>query len=89
MPYLSLKNLAIDMVVRVVLPSLNSSTINMRWKPKELITRGSDLDTVTVTERDREINYITSVKSSGERDFLIVGSITFLIHICRIELIHP
>ena len=89
MPYLSLKNLAINMVVRVVLPSLNSSTINMRWKPKELITRESDLDTVTVTERDREINYITSVKSSGEKGFLIAGLITFLIHICRIELIHP
>ena len=89
MPYLSLKNLAIDMVVRVVLPSLNSSTINMRRKPKELITRGSDLDTVTVTERDREINYITSVKSSGKKGFLIAGLITFLIHICRIELIHP
>lgn len=89
MPYLSLKNLAINMVVRVVLPSLNSSTINMRWKPKKLITRGSDLDTVTVTERDREINYITSVKSSGEKGFLIAGLITFLIHICRIELIHP
>jgi hypothetical protein len=44
------------MVVRAVLPSLNSSTIDVRRKPKVFISRWADLDTVTVTERDREIN---------------------------------
>jgi hypothetical protein len=54
--YLSLEDLAVDMVVRVVFPSLNTSTINVRWKPKVFITRWTDLDTVTIGERDREIN---------------------------------
>jgi hypothetical protein len=54
--YLSLEDLSVDMVVRIVFPSLNTSTINVRWKPKVLITRGTDLNTVTISEWDREIN---------------------------------
>ena len=54
--YLSLKDLAVHMIVSAVLPSLNSSTIDMRRKGKLLIARWTDLNTVTVAERDREIN---------------------------------
>jgi hypothetical protein len=54
--YLSLKNLAVDMVIGTVLPPLNSSAIDVRWKRKMPIARWADLDTVTVSEWDREIN---------------------------------
>jgi hypothetical protein len=54
--YLSLEDLSVDMVVRIVFPSLNTSTINVRWKPKVRIARWTDLNTVTISEWDREIN---------------------------------
>jgi hypothetical protein len=50
--YLSLKNLAVDMVIDTVLPPLNSSAIDVKMP----IARWADLDTVTVSEWDREIN---------------------------------
>jgi len=54
--YLSLEDLTVNMVVRAVLPSFNTTPIDMRRKPKVFIARRTDLDTVTVSEGYREIN---------------------------------
>lgn len=54
--YLSLEDLSIDMIIGAVLPSLNSSAIDMRRKSKVFVSRRADLHTITVTQRDRQIN---------------------------------
>jgi hypothetical protein len=55
-PYLSFEDLAVDMVISGVLPSLDSSAIDVRRKCKQFVARWADLNTVTVGQRNREIN---------------------------------
>ena len=45
------------MVVGAILPSFNSSPVDVRGERKFLIPRWADLDTVTVGKRYGEINY--------------------------------
>lgn len=54
--YLSVENLVVDMVVSAILPSFNSTTIDVGREPKVFIPRRADLYTVTVSERDRKVN---------------------------------
>lgn len=55
-PYLSLEDLAVGMIVSAILPPLNSSAINMRRKSEMLVAGWADLDTVTISEWDGQIN---------------------------------
>jgi hypothetical protein len=55
--YLSLKYLAINVIVSLVFPAFHSSTINMWRKRKLLIARGTNLDSVAIRKRSAEVNY--------------------------------
>lgn len=74
------------MVVGAILPSFNSSTVDVRGKRKFLIPRWADLDTVTIGERHREINYLRQLAVIYLRSGV---SITLLTGISGVELIHP
>ena len=83
--YLSLKDLAVGVVVRDVLPSFHSSTIHMRRKPEMFITRWTDLDSVAVGEWYREVNCNALVDPVNS----LLLAHTLLIRMRSIELIHP
>lgn len=51
--HLALEDFAVGMIISAVLPPLHTSTVDVRWKPKMLVARGANLDTVTVTEWNR------------------------------------
>lgn len=63
---LSLENFAVHMVVSRILPSLNSSAINVRGKSKMSISGWPDLDTVTVGQWNRQVNCTKLVPHNNE-----------------------
>jgi hypothetical protein len=62
--HFALEDLAVNMVVGLILPALDATSVYMRSQGEELVSGWPDLNAVAVRQRGREINWVAQTVRS-------------------------